>query len=107
MQIVKFQVVEERSQEEEEVLTALNFAEEVNAGKCKLKLEETQQANSITETAVLKAQEANIIRELYRAICEIPEKLIEIELGKKREIENEWQSLEENKEVNSAAKSTN
>ena len=107
VQIVKFQGGKERSQGWAKSLMALDVMGAVIAATRQLKLKEIQEANSITETAVLKAQEANIIRELYRAICEIPEKLIEIELGKKREIENEWQSLEENKEVNSAAKSTN
>ena len=57
---------------------------------------------AITEKSALKAQETNRIRKLFRAICEIPGKPIEIELSKKREMGNEWESLEESNVVNSA-----
>ena len=52
--------------------------------------------------AILKMRETNKIRELCRAICEIPENPRETELGKKQEVETGWGPLEERKEVNSA-----
>ena len=51
-------------------------------------LKGNKDANAITESAVLKVEDTNRIRERYRAICEIPENPIEIELGKKQEIDN-------------------
>ena len=47
-------------------------------------------------------QETNKFRELFRAICEIPDKPSAIELRKNQEIESEWGSLEESNGVNSA-----
>ena len=73
VQIVKFQGEKGRSREEQKVLTALDFAGEVIAAQCELKLKDNQEANLIAETDVSKAQETNKIRELYREICEIPE----------------------------------
>ena len=73
VEIAKFQGEKERSREEKKVLTALAFTGEVGAGKCQLKLGENQEANSITETAVLKVPRTNKNRDLYRAICEIPQ----------------------------------
>ena len=73
MQIVKFQREKERSREEKKVLTALAFMEEVIADQCQFKLKENQEANPITESDVLKVQEANKIRDIYRAIFGIPE----------------------------------
>ena len=75
---------------------------EVISGRCQLKLKENQAARLTTEKEILEAQETNKIRGLFRVICEIPEKPIEIELRKKREIEIEWGPLEEIKEVDSA-----
>ena len=40
--------------------------------KCQVKLKENQDADSITEVAILEAKETNKIRGLYRAIGEIP-----------------------------------
>ena len=65
------------------------------------KLKENKDANAITEVAVLKAKEANEIRERYMAICEIPENPIAIELGK-QEIGNEWGALAGIQEVGNA-----
>ena len=42
-------------------------------GQCQLKFKTNKDAVSITEVALLKVDETNKIRELYRAICEIPE----------------------------------
>ena len=53
-QMVKFQGEKERSQEEKKVLIAFAHMGEVILGQCRLKLKENQDANSITETAVLK-----------------------------------------------------
>ena len=52
------------------------------------KLKENKDANAITEVAVLKVEETNRIRELYREIFEIPENPIAIELGMGREIDD-------------------
>ena len=52
-----------------------------------LKLKANQDANPITEVAVLKINETDKIRELYRAICEIPETPNETELKMKKETE--------------------
>ena len=41
--------------------------------QCQLKLKGNQDANLITESAVLEINEANKIRELYRTLREIPE----------------------------------
>ena len=38
-----------------------------------VKHKENQDADSITDAVVLKADGANQIRDLYRGICEIPE----------------------------------
>ena len=46
---------------------------EVILDQCQEKLQENQDANSITEMAVLKANESNRIRELRGAIFENPE----------------------------------
>ena len=47
-------------------------------GQCQLKLKWGKEANSITETVVLKVRKPNKIRALYRAICAIPENLEEL-----------------------------
>ena len=47
----------------------------------RVKLKENQDTGSIDEVAVLKVVETNKIREIYRAICESPEKPSEIESG--------------------------
>ena len=102
LQMVKFSDEKERSQEEKNILTALSFVGEVILGKCQLKFKENQESNLITEKSIFEVREASRIRELRRIICEIPEKSIEIDLRKKRDIEDECNFLEESKEVNSA-----
>ena len=77
---------------------------EVIADLIHLKWKENQNDHLLNEKAILKAREENKIRELYREICEMPEKPNEIGLRKKREIETEWGSLEESNEVNSAGR---
>ena len=42
--------------------------------QCQLKFKANQDLGSITEVAVLKVDETNEIRDIYREICEIPEK---------------------------------
>ena len=81
-QMVKFQGGKDRSQEEKNGLTELALMEEVIANQCQLKLKGNQDAGSITETPALKVQASGKIRDLYRAMCEIPENPIEI--GPKR-----------------------
>ena len=45
-----------------------------------------KEANAITEAEVLKVEGANKIRELYRAICEIPENPIATKLGRNKKL---------------------
>ena len=49
-----------------------------------MKLKGNQDVNLITEAAVLKISETNKIRDLYRAISEIPETAKEKELEEKQ-----------------------
>ena len=56
----------------------------------------------ITEVAVLKINERNKIRELYRAIGEIPETEKEKNANKRQEVEAGWKAMGEIVEVNSA-----
>ena len=51
-----------RSQEEKKILTALAFMGEVIAGKCQIKLEESQDLDFLTEKSARGAQETNKIR---------------------------------------------
>ena len=101
--MVKSQGDAGRSQEETNVLAALALIDDSIARYCRLILKGNQDANSITETAVLKVQETNKIRVIFiGGICEIPEKPGAVELRKQQEIEGEWESSEGNKEANSA-----
>ena len=59
--------------EEKEVLSALALMEEFISDQRQLKFKDNPDANSITEVAILKVNEANKIRDLYRGMCEIPE----------------------------------
>ena len=59
--------------EENPVLAAFALMEEVILDQRQVKLKANQDANSITEVAVLGINEAAKIRELYRALCEIPD----------------------------------
>ena len=54
------------------------------------------------EERFLEVQETKKIRQLYRAICENPEKKSERGLRKKKEIEIEGKLSEESKKLNSA-----
>ena len=47
--------------------------EEAILDQCQLKRKENKDVGPITEVAVLEINETGKIRELYRAICEIPE----------------------------------
>ena len=58
--------------EEREVLTALALMGELILDQCQLEFKANRDVGSITEVVVLKAKEANKIRELCREICEIP-----------------------------------
>ena len=73
VQMVKSRGEQERSQSEKNVLTAFGIMGEFIAGQRHLKLKENQDANSITESAVLNLIETGEIRELCSAILEIPE----------------------------------
>ena len=59
--------------EERDVLSALDLMEELILDQRQLKFKANQDAVPVTEVAVLKANGANKIRDLYRAIFEIPE----------------------------------
>ena len=83
-QIAKLHDEKERSREEKNVLTELAFMGVVIAGQCQIKLTGDKEANSITETAVLKVREANKIRELYRGIFGIPENRSKLNSGRAR-----------------------
>ena len=69
---------EKSRREERKILTALAFMGEVISGEFHLRLKENQELNFLTEKSVLKVQETNKIRELFRAIFEFPENPIEI-----------------------------
>ena len=64
--------------EDRKVLMALALMEEAILGHLQVKLKENRDAGSITEVAVLKVNETNKIRELYRGICEIPENRVKL-----------------------------
>ena len=66
--------------ESRKVLTALALMGELISDQRQVKLKENKDADSITEAAVLKVSESSNIREICRAICEIPENQSEIEL---------------------------
>ena len=89
-------------EEEQRVLMALALLGEVILGQRQKRLMENRDAGRITEVAVLKINEANKIRELYRRIGEIPETEKEKEVGKRGEMEEEWEAMGEISEVASA-----
>ena len=60
-------------EEEQHVLAALALLGEVITDQRQVELKENQDADLITDSAVLGINETNKIRELYRALCEIPE----------------------------------
>ena len=82
-------------EEEQRVLMALALLGEVILGQRQKRLMENRDAGRITEVAVLKINEANKIRELYRRIGEIPETEKEKEVGKRGEMEEEWEAMGE------------
>ena len=102
VQMAKYRCVSGGDQGGGVFLTALDFAEEVIASQRRLKLKENREPNLIAQKEILEAQGTSKILELYRVICEFPGQTIEIELGKKRKIETEWEFLEGCKKVNSA-----
>ena len=59
--------------EENDVLAALALMEETIANQCMAKRRNNENAKLTAEEAVLKVNEANKIRELYRIMNEIPE----------------------------------
>ena len=71
-------------EEEQRVLTELAFLAEVIFGQYQQKLKENQDVGRFTEVAVLKINETNKIRELCRAICEIPETEQEKDANKRK-----------------------
>ena len=90
------------NEEERHVLTALALLGEVISDQCQKKLKENQDAGRITEVAVLGINESGKIREIYRAIGEIPETEKERNVNKMQEVGEEWEAMEEISEVNSA-----
>ena len=86
----------------EQFPAALVLMEEVILDQPQLKLKGNQDVGPITYVAVLKINETGEIRNIYRAICEIPEKPNEIELETKQEMGNGRCDLGEIQEVNSA-----
>ena len=79
--------------EERQVLAAPALMEELILDQRQLEFKENQDVGPTTELAVLKAQETNKIRELYREICGTAEQPSEIDLGAMQEIENGWEAL--------------
>ena len=65
---------------EKQVLSARALMEAVISGHRQLKLKENKDTGSITVVGVLEIHETNVIRDLYRAICEIPDNPNGIEL---------------------------
>ena len=92
-----------RSKEEKKILTALAVTGGSNFEPMPIRIG-NQEFDIIAEQTISKTHGANKIRELYRGIFEIPGKSGEIDLRQKKEIETEWEFLEERKEVNSADK---
>ena len=88
--------------EEKQVLAALAHMEELISDQRQLEFKENQDACPITEVEVLNVNETKEIREIYREVCEIPEKPSGVDLETKQEIENGWKDMEEIQEVNSA-----
>ena len=88
--------------EEQRVLTALCLLEEVILDQCQKNLKWDPDVIRITEVAVSGINEATKIRELYRALCEIPETEKEKDANKMEEVEKEWEAMGGISEVNSA-----
>ena len=64
-------------------------------------MKENQDAERITESAVLKINEANKIKELYRLMGNSGNGK-ENQLGEKQEVEEEWGEMGKLRDVNSA-----
>ena len=77
--------------------------EDIIADQCQVKPKENQDGGSVTEVAVLKVNEANEIRDLYRGVAKF-RKTERNRTGKKEEVENEWGALGEIQERNSAGR---
>ena len=69
--------------------------EEISADQCQTKRKENQDMNQLTETATLKIEEANKIRELYKIIGEFTESEKGKQLGERQKVEEEWKEMEE------------
>ena len=76
--------------------------EEVISDHRQVELGGNQDVNLITDAAVLEIRETTKIRELYRALSEIPETAKAKELKVKQEVAKEWKEMEEIQEANSA-----
>ena len=70
-----------------QVLTALALFGEIIVGQCQKKRKENRDAEQLTETATLKINEANKIKELYKIIGEFTESEKENQLGERQKIE--------------------
>ena len=79
---------------ENDVLAALALMEETIANQCMAKRRNNENAKLTAEEAVLKVNEANKIRELYRIMNEIPETEKEKELRIKQEVEKGMERME-------------
>ena len=88
--------------EAKQVLAALALFEEVISDHRQVELGGNQDVNLITDAAVLEIRETTKIRELYRALSEIPETAKAKELKVKQEVAKEWKEMEEIQEANSA-----
>ena len=62
-------VKKQEEEEEKQVLAALSLFEGIIADQCRKKLKENQDANRITEMAILKINESDKINELCRVIA--------------------------------------
>ena len=83
------QFSEERNGEKD-VLASLALMGEMIANQCMVKRRKNESAKLLAEGAVLKVNEKNKVRELYRILNEIPESKKEKELRIKQELEKEW-----------------
>ena len=96
------QFVRKKEEEEKHVLAALALFGEIIADRCQQTLKENQAANRVTDLATLKINEKNKIKELYRAISEIPATEKEKNVRKSQKVEEEWKAMEEISEAQSA-----
>ena len=71
-------------------------------GQCQPKLKENQDVDRIAELSTSGIDEMNKIKELYRAISEIPETEKEKNVRERQKVEEEWKAMGEISEVQSA-----